>query len=324
MTKTTTILGLGFTGTFGHAFTKYTLKHNQDTHIRIFSRDEYKQGIMEEEFNHDPHLSFMLGDVRDRDRLNTAMKRVDVVIHAAALKQVPALEKNPIEAKKTNIDGTMNVVNAVVKAGVKKAILLSTDKAVHPINAYGVSKAMAERLWLTGGDIQRRNIGQFTVIRYGNVLGSRGSVVERWREQNKQVGTITITDPNMTRFLLTPERAVELVWIILDTNYYFHSTGLFVPILPTATVGNLATAIVPDAKQEIVGIRQGEKFHEELLSSEEVIQNVKMSLTPNDAAYWISRWSSPGNEETWAPYASNSDPDNHLTVEEIRKLLELE
>jgi len=318
MTKTTTILGLGFTGTFGHAFTKYTLEHEQDTHIRIFSRDEYKQGIMEEEFNHDPRLSFMLGDIRDRERVDEAMRGVDVVIHAAALKQVPALERNPIEAKKTNIDGTMNVVNAVAKAGVKKAILLSTDKAVHPINTYGVTKAMAERLWVNGGGgVVGHTI--FTVVRYGNVLGSRGSVIERWKEQYKQTGMITITDPVMTRFLLMPKHAVTFVWDVLHVNQ--RSGMLYIPFLPTTTVNRLAEAVVPEAKQEIIGRRSGEKQHEELLSAEEYVKSRKVTIDYGSA--YAVHWANPNNGIPAWPYASNLDP-HPLTVEEIRKLLEIE
>ncbi len=318
MTKTTTILGLGFTGTFGHAFVKYILKNNPDTHIRIFSRDEYKQGIMAEEFNHDPRLSFMLGDIRDRERVEEAMQVVDVVIHAAALKQVPILENNPFEAKKTNIDGTENVVNAAVKAGVKKAILISTDKAVHPINVYGVTKAMAERLWVNGGGgVVGHTI--FTVVRYGNVLGSRGSVIERWKEQYKQTGMITITDPIMTRFLLTPKQAVTFVWDVLHVNQ--RSGMLYIPFLRTATVTRLAEAIIPEAKQEIIGRRPGEKQHEELLTPEECVKSYKVEIDCGSA--YAMHWANPNNGiPTW-PYASNLD-SNPLTVEEIRKLLELE
>jgi len=279
MTKTTTILGLGFTGTFGHAFTKYILKHNQDTHIRIFSRDEYKQYTMAEEFNHDTRLSFMLGDIRDRERVDEAMQGVDVVIHAAALKQVPALEKNPIEAKKTNIDGTINVIHAAGKAGVKKAILISTDKAVHPINTYGVTKAMAERLWVNGGGVLSQTM--FAVVRYGNVLGSRGSVIELWKKQAELAGEITITAPNMTRFLLMPSQAAAFVWQTLDRDNIL-SGSLIVPYLPTTDVARLARAVVPNLKQRVIGARMGEKLHEELLTAEEYSRSAVVGRTNVD------------------------------------------
>ena len=260
-----TILLTGGTGSFGKHFCKVMLDKYNPKAIRIYSRDELKQHEMRIEFNADPRLRFLIGDVRDADRLHRAMVGVDVVVHAAALKQVPACEYNPFEAVKTNIHGAQNVIDASIDAGVKKVIALSTDKAVNPVNLYGATKLCSDKLFIQGNAYAGGRGTRFACVRYGNVIGSRGSVIPVFLQQ-KPSGKITITDERMTRFWITLDAAVELV---LKGFRYMEGGEIFVPRIPSMRITDLAAAIAPDCQIDYIGIREGEKLHEALTGEDE-------------------------------------------------------
>ncbi|MDD4901327.1 MAG: UDP-N-acetylglucosamine 4,6-dehydratase (inverting) [Patescibacteria group bacterium] len=261
--KDKTILITGGTGSFGKNFTEFLLKNTPVKKIIIFSRDELKQFKMEKEFN-DGRLRFFIGDVRDLPRLERAFNGVDIVIHAAALKQVPILEFNPYEAVKTNILGSQNVIEAAINRGVKKVLLVSTDKAVQPINLYGSTKLCAEKLFVNG-NFYSPDETFFSCVRYGNVIGSRGSIVESLLK-NRNAEKVFITDKRMTRFWITLEQSFELVLFALEN---MAGGEIFVPRIPSMKLAELFKALVPGAKKEIIGIRAGEKIHEILLTEDE-------------------------------------------------------
>lgn len=253
------IVILGATGSLGKALTHFLI--GKVDIVRVFSRDELKQSEMAKEFN-TPNIRFFIGDIRDKERLMSAFSGADVVIHTAAMKQVPACEYNPYEAVKTNIIGTQNVISACVANNIKKAILISTDKAVDPINLYGATKLVAEKLWINANQFSNT---KFSFTRYGNVIGSRGSVVPLFREQAK-TGTITVTDPEMTRFILTIDQAVEFVW---DSLQKMKGGEKFIPKnLPAVNIMDLAEHFLNTELNhieiKIIGVRQGEKIHEYL------------------------------------------------------------
>jgi len=262
--KNKVILVTGGTGSFGNKFTETVLKKHNPSAIRIFSRGEKKQLDMSGRFD-DKRLRFFIGDVRDKDRLHRAMHDVDIVIHAAALKQVPACEYNPIEAVKTNVDGAINVIDAAIDNGVKQVMAISTDKAVHPVNLYGATKMTAEKLFIQGNSYSGDVGTKFSCVRYGNVIGSRGSVIPLFLKQ-KETGTLTITDDNMTRFWITLEQGVNLV--ISGINK-MKGGEIFIPKIPSMTITDLAKAIAPKAKHNVIGIRPGEKIHEILVTEDE-------------------------------------------------------
>ena len=271
--KGKTVLVTGGTGSFGQRFVDRLIKLNVCKKIIIFSRDEFKQHQMQQRllkeglFN-SKVLRFFLGDIRDLSRLQRAFSGVDIVVHAAALKQVPALEYNPLEAIKTNVNGTQNVIDAALDADVKKAVFVSTDKAVNPVNLYGGTKFCAEKLWIAANAYCPRSTEYraFSVVRYGNVIGSRGSIVEVLDEQ-KKTGVVTLTDDKMTRFWMTVDQSVDLVLYALRAM-----TGgeIFIPKLPAMKLPDLISAIAPDCQVKVMGIRPGEKLHEMLLTDDEV------------------------------------------------------
>jgi len=261
-----TVLITGGTGSFGKAFVKHILNFGYGVKkIIVLSRDELKQSEMAVEFNNDDRLRFFIGDVRDKDRLIRAFYGVDYVIHAAALKRIEVGEYNPGEFLKTNVLGTQNVVEAAITCGVKKCMLLSTDKACAPVNTYGKTKALAESLFVAGNSYSGMNLPRFSVVRYGNVLGSRGSVIHLFKEQAK-TGTIKITDLGMTRFWITLDSAVQFV---LDCLCVMKGGEIFVPKLPSMRVMDLAMAIAPNTKTEVIGVRPGEKIHEYMINKDE-------------------------------------------------------
>jgi len=269
--KNQVVLITGGTGSFGKKFTQSLLEEKQPKKIIIFSRDELKQHEMQVHgFNH-PSLRYFIGDIRDRDRLIRAMHGVDIVVHAAALKQVPACEYNPMEAIKTNIMGTANVVEAALDAGVKKVMTISTDKAVSPANLYGATKLAAEKLTVQSNAYAAGTATRYSCVRYGNVVGSRGSVVPLFLKQ-RESGIVTITDERMTRFWLSLEQGVRFVIRCIEQ---MHGGEVFVPKIPSTKVVDLARAIVPNAKIDIVGIRPGEKLHEALISEDEARNTVE-------------------------------------------------
>ena len=258
------ILVTGGTGSFGQKFTRIVLKEHNPKAIRIFSRGELLQYEMNLKFN-DPRLRFFIGDVRDRERVYRAMSGVDIVVHAAALKQVPTAEYNPIEAIRTNIDGSVNVIDAAIDNGVKKTIAISSDKAANPINLYGATKLVMERLITQANVYTGTKKTIFSCVRYGNVVGSRGSVGPLFLQQLKS-GAITITDGTMTRFWITLEQGVHLV---IDSIERMQGGEVFVPKIPSMKVTDLADAIAPGLKRKIIGIRPGEKIDETLITLDE-------------------------------------------------------
>lgn len=259
------VLITGGTGSFGKKFTRILLAERDPKKVIIFSRDELKQHEMRVAGFTDPRLRYFIGDVRDRDRLVRAMHEVDIVVHAAALKQVPACEYNPMEAIKTNINGTSNVIEAALDAGVARVLALSTDKAVSPANLYGGTKLVAEKLVIQSNNYAAGTSTRYSCVRYGNVVGSRGSVVPLFLKQRAS-GKVTITDERMTRFWLSLEQGVHFV---INCIEQMEGGEVFIPKIPSTKVVDLARAIAPDAEIEVIGIRPGEKLHEDLLSVDE-------------------------------------------------------
>ena len=262
-----TILVTGGTGSFGKKFIKMVLKRYKPRKLIVFSRDELKQFEMQQKvgFQEYPCIRYFLGDVRDKARLVRAFRNVDYVVHAAALKQVPAAEYNPQECIKTNVIGAMNIIDAALECGVSKVVALSTDKACNPINLYGATKLCSDKLFVAANVYSSFDGTLFSVVRYGNVVGSRGSVVPFF-EERKKTGVLPITDTRMTRFWITLEQGVDMVMDALERS---EGGEIFVPKIPSMKISDLATAIGPDCKQEIVGIRPGEKLHEVLINEEE-------------------------------------------------------
>ena len=261
-----TILITGGTGSFGKEFIRIILSKYTPRRIIVYSRDEWKQSEMqaEEHFNN-RSLRFFLGDVRDKDRLILAMRGVDFVVHAAALKQVPAAEYNPHEFIKTNVNGATNVVEAAIAAKVKKVIALSTDKAVNPVNLYGATKLCSDKVFIAANSYASGESTIFSVVRYGNVIGSRGSVIPLFQKQ-RETGSITITNPEMTRFLLTLQMGVDFV---LDCFDKMVGGELFVPKIPACTVDEIADVVAPGCSKVVIGLRPGEKMHETLIPGDE-------------------------------------------------------
>ena len=268
--KNKTILVTGGTGSFGHKFVEYLLKNSKAKKIIIFSRDEFKQSKMEVELKND-RLRFFLGNVRDLQRLQRAFNGVDIVVHTAALKQIPILEYNPFEAVKTNIFGSQNVIDAAIDQKVQKVLLISTDKAAQPANLYGATKLCAEKLFING-NWYALGLSRLSIVRYGNVVGSRGSIIENLIK-NKNTKKVQITDLAMTRFWITLERSFELVMFALEN---MEGGEIFVPKIPSMKLVDLFNTIVPNAKKEIIGIRPGEKLNETLLTQEEAKHAVEL------------------------------------------------
>jgi UDP-N-acetylglucosamine 4,6-dehydratase/5-epimerase len=259
------ILITGGTGSFGHAFVRATLQRFSPKKLIIFSRDEMKQWEMQKKYAEDSRVRFFIGDVRDKDRLTRAISGVDLVVHAAATKIVPTAEYNPFEAIKTNIMGAMNVVDVCIDNGVKKVVALSTDKASSPINLYGATKLVSDKLFVAGNNYVGGGPTRFAVVRYGNVMGSRGSVIPFFLSK-KGSGSLPITDPEMTRFMITLEQGVDLVWRALDD---MQGGEIYVKKIPSMKVIDIAKIIDPSANLEIIGIRPGEKIHEQMISQED-------------------------------------------------------
>lgn len=262
-----TVLVTGGTGSFGRAFVKYVLEHKKPKKLIIYSRDELKQHEMRQQFPDGPDtpVRYFIGDIRDKDRLYRAFKGVDIVVHAAALKQVPVCEYNPFEAVKTNVMGSQYIIDAAIDRGVKKVLAVSTDKAVNPINLYGATKLVAEKLFIHGNSYVGDQKTIFSCVRYGNVIGSRGSVVPLFKQQ-KATGTLTITDLAMTRFWITLEQGVNLVINAIDR---MQGGEIFIPKIPSMVLKDFAETIAPGCKHNVIGIRPGEKLHEILISQDE-------------------------------------------------------
>ena len=314
-----TVLVTGGTGSFGQQFARVLLRDHHPQKLIVFSRDELKQHEMRVNgFDH-PNIRFFLGDVRDVDRLRRAMQGVDVVVHAAALKQVPAAEYNPIEAVMTNIIGARNVVDAALDCGVKKVLALSTDKAVNPVNLYGATKLVAEKLFVQANAYSGTGPTRFSCVRYGNVLGSRGSVIPLFLQQRK-TGKVTITDPKMTRFWLTLDQGVQFV-----VNAIERMVGgeVFVPKLPSMSMGDLAEAVAPGCEVEEIGIRAGEKLHEVLISEDESrnVQELEDMFVIAPSHPWWKQSQPPPGRTLPSSFRYASDTNEHwITADELQKL----
>ncbi|WP_417592017.1 UDP-N-acetylglucosamine 4,6-dehydratase (inverting) [Parasphingorhabdus sp.] len=267
MLENSTILITGGTGSFGHAFVPMTLEKYNPKKLIILSRDEMKQWDMAKKFENDPRVRFFIGDVRDRDRLYRALDGVDYVVHAAATKIVPTAEYNPFECIKTNIHGAMHLIDACIDKGVKKVVALSTDKASSPVNLYGATKLASDKLFVSGNAYSGEHGTTFSVVRYGNVMGSRGSVIPFFMSI-RDGGVLPITDPRMTRFMISLEQGVELVWHAFDDMV---GGEIYVKKIPSMRVPDIATVVAPEAKQDVVGIRPGEKLHEQMIGVEDAM-----------------------------------------------------
>ena len=265
MLTKSTILITGGTGSFGHTFVPMTLARYNPRKLIIYSRDEMKQWEMAKKFQGDPRVRFFIGDVRDRERLYRALDGVDHVVHAAATKIVPTAEYNPFECVKTNVLGAMNLIDACIDKGIKRVVALSTDKASSPVNLYGATKLASDKLFVAGNSYAGGHDTRFAVVRYGNVMGSRGSVIPFFLSIRDK-GELPITDARMTRFMITLEQGVELVWHAFDDMV---GGEIYVKKIPSMKVSDLATAVAPEATQKVVGIRPGEKLHEQMIGPED-------------------------------------------------------
>lgn len=315
------VLVTGGTGSFGKKFAEVMLKEIHPAKLIIFSRDELKQHEMRLSGFDGPQLRYFIGDVRDRDRLRRAMHGVDIVIHAAALKQVPACEYNPMEAIKTNILGSSNVIDAALDAGVKKVMALSTDKAVSPVNLYGTTKLAAEKLFVQSNAYAAGTATRFSCVRYGNVVGSRGSVVPIFIQQ-RQNGRLTITDERMTRFWLTLEQGARFV---IRCTELMHGGEVFVPKIPSTRIVDLARVIAPDAQLEVTGIRPGEKLHEALINEDEARNTVELEdmfvVQPSSALWFGYDWQNQGSLlPDGFRYSSDTNPE-WLSEDDIRRVV---
>ena len=315
------VLVTGGTGSFGKKFIRIMLDEYHPAKLIVFSRDELKQHEMRVSgFDH-PSLRYFIGDVRDVERLRRAMHGVDIVIHAAALKQVPACEYNPLEAIKTNILGSSNVIEAALDMGVKKVMALSTDKAVNPVNLYGTTKLAAEKLFVQSNAYAAGTSTRFSCVRYGNVVGSRGSVVPIFVQQRKN-GKLTITDERMTRFWLTLEQGVRFV---IRCTEQMLGGEVFVPKIPSMKIIDLAQAIAPGTEMEIIGIRPGEKLHEVLIHEDEARSAVELEdmfvVQPANELWFGHEWQKLGVPlPDGYRYASNTNP-KWLDIQQIRQMV---
>ena len=326
ITDSTSILVTGGTGSFGKRFIRALLDETSARRVIIFSRDELKQF----EMSKDPsftdadrrRLRFFLGDVRDRDRLRQAFSDVDIVVHAAALKQVPACEYNPFEAVKTNVHGAQNIIDCAIHSGVQRVIALSTDKACNPINLYGATKLCSDKLFVSGNAYAGGRKTRFAVVRYGNVAGSRGSVIPFFIKQ-RETGVLTITHPGMTRFWITLDQGVRFV---LNSLNRMKGGELFVPKIPSATISDLATAIGPDCEQKVIGIRPGEKLHEMMISADDARLTREFDdhyVIQPQFGWWAERTRNvqKGNSVPDDFVYSSERNDTWMTVEDILEMI---
>ncbi len=317
------ILITGGTGSFGKRAVEVILKKYKPRRLIVFSRDELKQFEMAQEFSSSKHgcLRYFIGDVRDKERLYRAFHGVDYVLHAAALKQVPAAEYNPFEAVKTNILGAQNVINVAIDQGVKRVIALSTDKAANPINLYGATKLCSDKLFIAGNSYVGHDHTIFSVVRYGNVVGSRGSVIPFFLSC-KEKGVLPITDPRMTRFWITLDQGVQFVLQSLERMV---GGELFVPKLPSMNILDLAEAIAPECRTEITGIRPGEKLHEVMIPRDEAFKTVEFDgyyMIQPDFKFWLRRYNGRDGRNLPEDFEYNSHTNPwRLGIEEMKEMI---
>lgn len=317
--STLTVLVTGGTGSFGHAFVDFMLKRHHPKKLIVFSRDELKQHEMSQRFT-DPSLRFFIGDVRDKERLHRALDGVDIVVHAAALKQIPITEYNPLEAIKTNVIGAANLIEVAIDREVKRVVALSSDKAVNPINLYGATKLCADKLFVAGNAYVGPHRTRFSCVRYGNVVGSRGSVIPFFLERRK-TEVLPVTDPRMTRFWITLEQGVALVLRALET---MQGGEIFVPKIPTMSIMDLAEAIAPRCEIRVTGIRPGEKLHEVLISSDEARHTLEFPdmfvIQPTHTWWKIDNWVGGKPVPDGFRYSSDMNPEK-LSVEALQDMI---
>jgi UDP-N-acetylglucosamine 4,6-dehydratase (inverting) len=323
MLTNSSILITGGTGSFGHSFVPLTLAKYNPRRLVIYSRDEMKQWEMAKIYGDDPRVRFFVGDIRDKDRLSRALKGIDYVVHAAATKIVPTAEYNPFECVKTNVIGAMNLIDACINQGVQRVVALSTDKASSPANLYGATKLTADKLFIAGNSYAGEGDTRFSVVRYGNVMGSRGSVIPFFLSQCDK-GILPITDIRMTRFMITLEQSVELVWHALDDMV---GGEIYVKKIPSMTLLDIANAVAPECTHSIVGIRPGEKMHEQMIGFEDAPYTYEykqyFKILPA-----IHNWSAdPGRikDGILVPldftYSSNNNPD-WMTIGSLRSWID--
>jgi UDP-N-acetylglucosamine 4,6-dehydratase len=328
MLNNKTILVTGGTGSFGRKFIQTILEMYEPKKVIVYSRDELKQFEMQQEFPDIkyPSMRYFIGDVRDYSRLKRGMQGVDIVIHAAALKQVPACEYNPFEAVKTNIIGGQNVIDASIACGVEKVIALSTDKAAAPINLYGATKLASDKLFIAANNYSGEHDIKFSVVRYGNVMGSRGSVIPFFKNK-KETGVLPITDERMTRFNITLQDGVDFVLQCLDKMW---GGELFVPKIPSYKILDVAKAIAPDCKYEMVGIRPGEKLHEEMITETDALNSVEFDkyfvILPSTILWDIEKFKKESNPSIGKMcdfgFSYNSGTNNDfLTINDLQGLI---
>jgi len=315
------VLVTGGTGSFGKKFAEIVLKYSNPKRLIVLSRDEMKQSEMAQQFDHDPRLRFFLGDVRDRDRLHRAFQGVNTVIHAAALKQVPAAEYNPFEVVKTNIIGAQNIVDVALDAGVSRVVALSTDKAANPINLYGATKLCADKLFVAANSYGGGTGTRFACVRYGNVVGSRGSVIPFFASR-RSTGVLPITHPDMTRFWITLDQGVSLVLAAIG---WMQGGEIFVPKIPSMKVVDLAKAVAPECRLEMVGIRPGEKLHEVMIPGDESRNTYEFDthylIAPAFHEWSMADFRSSGGRPVADGFTYSSDGNDHwLTLDELREM----
>ncbi len=318
------ILVTGGTGSFGRAFIRHALDNLDPTRIVIFSRDELKQYEARQALGEDSRLRWFIGDVRDKSRLQRAMHKVDAVVHAAALKQVDTAEYNPFEFVQTNVGGSQNVVDAAIDCGVTRVIALSTDKASSPINLYGATKLVADKLFISGNHYAAHHDTRFAVVRYGNVMGSRGSVIPHFRKLALEGGSLPITDKQMTRFWISLDQAVKFV---VDSFDIMHGGELFVPRIPSMRIIDLAEAIGPECPVHEVGIRPGEKLHEEMIAPDDGRRTLRFPdryvVQPAIASWGYVPLT--GGESVTEEFTYRSDSnDRWLSVADLRSMLSID
>ncbi|MBU0630345.1 MAG: UDP-N-acetylglucosamine 4,6-dehydratase (inverting) [Candidatus Margulisbacteria bacterium] len=315
------VLITGGTGSFGKKLIDIVLKEACPERLIVYSRDELKQFEMQQYLKDQNRVRFFIGDVRDKDRLMRAFDGVDFVVHAAALKQVPAMEYNPSEAIKTNINGAMNIIEAAIDKGVKRVVALSTDKACNPINLYGATKLCSDKLFISGNSYAGLHDTRFAVVRYGNVVGSRGSVVPFFREKAKE-GVLPITDERMTRFWITLEQGVRFV---ISSFKRMHGGELFVPKIPSMNIMDLAKAIAPSCQTKVVGIRPGEKLHEVMISEDDARHTLELSdrYVIQPAFQWWSLTNHSQGKPVPEGFSYSSDTNEHwLSIPELQTMIE--
>ena len=321
------ILVTGGTGSFGSNFVKHLVTHHKPRRLIIYSRDELKQHEMSQKFDPKdlPFLRYFIGDIRDRDRLTMAMRGVDYVIHAAALKHVPIAEYNPMECINTNVIGSENVVKAALQAGVNRVIALSTDKAANPVNLYGASKLAADKVFVAANNLAGENGCRFSVVRYGNVVGSRGGVLDLFKRLVEEgADTVPITDPDMTRFWITLEQAVHFV---LSSLSMMEGGEIFVPKIPSMKITDFAACMAPGLKQKVIGVRPGEKLHESMISPDDSRTTLdlgdRFAIMPAFSFWNDEEKLKKSKHDVMAGFGYSSDSnDEWLTVSQMRDLLD--